>query len=186
MSKPALIIVFPNAEDSELIIVVDILRRAEIDVTTASLNDEEYITLSKKTIIKPDAKLSDVESKDFGAIIVPGGHGVNDILKNAKLGGLLKKYESEGKIVAAICGAPYIFTFHDVGKGGAITSFPEKRDDIKAAGYEYSEEDVAVSKNVVTSRGPGTAFAFALKLVELLKDKETADKVDRAVVHIQG
>uniref|UniRef100_A0A7E4V4F0 D-lactate dehydratase n=1 Tax=Panagrellus redivivus TaxID=6233 RepID=A0A7E4V4F0_PANRE len=183
MAKSALVIVFPGVEDIETSVTVDLLRRAEVNVTTASLNDASTITMSKKTIITPDAKLSDVESKDFDAIIVPGGPGTFEILENAKLGALLKKYEAAGKIVAAICAAPLIFTVHGVGKDGTVTSYPGVRDKIVAAGYAYSDEKVVVSKNIVSSRGPATSFDFALKLIELLKGKESADQVSKAILY---
>lgn len=92
------------------------------------------------------------------------------------------RHENKGKIVAAICAAPIAFVSHGIGKGGQMTSYPSVREKIESAGYSYSEEKVCVWKNVITSRGPGTAFDFALKLAELLTDAEKAAEVRKAVL----
>ena len=109
------------------------------------------------------------------------------------MGKIFRRHEAAGKIVAAICAAPYVFTVHNIGKDGQITSYPSVKDKIVAvrklftcvthlstsfSDYNYVDTDpVVVSKNVVTSRGPGTAMDFGLKLVELLVDRNTAEKV---------
>jgi protein DJ-1 len=85
--------------------------------------------------------------------------------------------------VAAICAAPIAFASHEIAKGGTLTSYPSVKDRIVAAGYNYAEaENVCVHNgNVVTSKGPGTAFDFALKLVELLVGGEKAETVKNAL-----
>jgi protein DJ-1 len=94
----------------------------------------------------------------------------------------LSHHEKAGKIVAAICAAPIAFVSHGIGVGGTLTSYPSFKDKIVGGGYTYSEDKVSVWKNVVTSRGPGTAFDFALKLVELLTTLEKADEVRKGLL----
>lgn len=72
--KKVLVVAFKDVEDIELTVTVDVLRRADIDVTVANLNDEEYFVCSRKITIKADALFKDIEKKDFDAVIVPGKH----------------------------------------------------------------------------------------------------------------
>lgn len=90
----------------------------------------------------------------------------------------MKKQESAGKICAAICAAPTAFLQHGIGSGKTITSYPSMADKFKGTDYKYTEDkSVVVDGKLVTSRGPGTAFDFGLKLVELLVDKKTSDEI---------
>lgn len=90
----------------------------------------------------------------------------------------MKKQEAAGRYCAAICAAPTAFKQHGIGVGKAITSYPSMADKFKGTDYKYQEDQpVVVDGKLVTSRGPGTAFAFALKLVELLVDKKTSDEI---------
>jgi len=94
------------------------------------------------------------------------------------VGELLKKQEAAGKYCAAICAAPTAFKEHGIGLGKSITSYPSMAEKFKGADYKYTEDlSVVVDGKLVTSRGPGTAFAFGLKLVELLVDKKTSDEI---------
>uniref|UniRef100_A0AC34GP85 DJ-1/PfpI domain-containing protein n=1 Tax=Panagrolaimus sp. ES5 TaxID=591445 RepID=A0AC34GP85_9BILA len=183
--KKVLVVAFKDVEDIELTVTVDVLRRADIDVTVANLNDEEYFVCSRKITIKADALFKDIEKKDFDAVIVPGGPGSTkqETTHDERLGKILQRHEKAGKIVAAICAAPFIFAVHGIGKDGEITGYPSVKDKITAAGYKFREDEkVVVSKNVVTSRGPGTAVDFALCLVKLLVDKEVSEKISQALL----
>ncbi|KAL7078131.1 hypothetical protein ACQ4LE_002200 [Meloidogyne hapla] len=184
MTKTALIVGSNGSEDIELIVTSDILRRAGIDVTIAGLQDEKHITLARKAILQVDALFKDIAEKEFDAVILPGGQpGSDNLAKDERVGKLLQHHEKEGKIVAAICAAPIAFVSHGIAKQGTLTSYPSVKEKITSAGYNYSEEKVCVWNNVVTSRGPGTAFDFGLKLVELLTDSEKAETVKKALLH---
>uniref|UniRef100_A0A914ZB68 DJ-1/PfpI domain-containing protein n=1 Tax=Panagrolaimus superbus TaxID=310955 RepID=A0A914ZB68_9BILA len=107
-------------------------------------------------------------------------------VENQALGKFLQRHEKAEKFLGAICGAPFVFANNGIGKGGAITSFPPEKDEIlKKGDYDYHEENVVVSKNIVTSRAPGTAFEFALKLTELLVGKDKADEIGKKLLIIQ-
>ncbi|KAE9553579.1 hypothetical protein FO519_003219 [Halicephalobus sp. NKZ332] len=180
----ALVVAFPDAEDIELTTTVDVLRRGGIEVTVANLLNENTFKCARGTVITADALFIDVEEHDFDAVIVPGGPGSMKVAENDHLGKILRRHEAAEKIVAAICAAPYIFTVHGIGKEGQITSYPSVKEKIVAAHYDYVETDpVVVSNNVVTSRGPGTAMDFGLKLVEMLTDKDTSQKVADSMLY---
>lgn len=90
----------------------------------------------------------------------------------------MKKQEAAGKYCAAICAAPTAFIKHNIGAGKKITSYPSMADKFKGTNYQYTQDhNVVVDGKLVTSRGPGTAFDFGLKLVELLVDKKTSDEI---------
>ena len=94
---------------------------------------------------------------------------------------LLKKQYEAGKWVAAICAAPSVFGGLGFLKDRKATSYPGCLDGIPVG--EYTEEPVAVDGNAVTSRGVGTAIAFALKLIEVLISKEKADEIAASIVY---
>ncbi|VVC97452.1 unnamed protein product [Leptidea sinapis] len=118
-----------------------------------------------------------------GGVILPGGlEGSDRLSKSTVVGSLLKEHEKSGKIVAAICAAPTAFVAHGVGKGKKITSYPTTKDQI-TGDYQYIEgERVVVDGNIVTSRGPGTAYWFGLKLIEMLSGKSSADQVEKGMI----
>jgi len=185
MSTPkALIIGSDGSEDIELIVTSDVLRRGGVDVTIAGLQDQPQIVCARKAKLSVDALFKDVLDDTFDAIVLPGGPGANNLGADERVGSMLNRHDQAGKIVAAICAGPTAIASHKVGTGATMTSYPSVRDKIVAAGYNYSEENVCVSgnNNIVTSRGPGTAFDFALKLVELLVDSEKSKEVRSALL----
>ncbi|CAD5217570.1 unnamed protein product [Bursaphelenchus xylophilus] len=183
MSKTALIIASDGSEDIELTVVSDVLRRANVEVTIASLQNKPTIELARKLKINVDKLLNEVKDTEFDAVILPGGQpGSDNLAADATVGEVLRRHEAAGKIVAAICAAPIAFKAHGIAKGGVLTSYPSFGDRLKEGGYQYSEDRVVVYKSVVTSRGPGTAFDFALKIVQLLAGDEVAQKVRSAML----
>lgn len=108
----------------------------------------------------------------FDVVVLPGGLGGAKALADSKaVGDLLQKQEKSGRICAAICAAPTAFLSHSIGLGKKITSYPAFKDQLSGK-YTYLDESVVVDGNIVTSRGPGTAFDFGLKLGEILVGAE--------------
>ncbi|XP_034828289.1 protein dj-1beta-like isoform X1 [Maniola hyperantus] len=185
MSKSALVILAHGAEEMETVITVDMLRRAGVTVTLAGLDGSEPVLCSRQVTLVPDRSLSDAlaEKSQYDAVILPGGlEGSDRLSKSDVVGTLLKDHEKTGKIVAAICAAPTAFVAHGVGKGKRVTSYPSTKEKI-TSDYTYVEgERVVVDGNIVTSRGPGTAYWFGLKLIEMLTGKEKADQVEKGMI----
>ncbi|XP_022090387.1 protein DJ-1zDJ-1-like [Acanthaster planci] len=176
----ALLILAAGAEEMETVIPVDVLRRAQICVTVAGLSGTEPINCSRNVVIVPDKSLEEAAKQGlYDVVIMPGGNGGSQNLAGSdKVGEILKAHESGGKIVAAICAAPIALLSHGIAKGKTLTSHPAVKDKMVAQGiYKYSENRVVQDGNLITSRGPGTAFEFALALVEALKGKEVADSL---------
>ena len=180
--KRAVILFAEGYETVEALLVVDLLRRGGVEVTMASITEDEFVRSSHGVNVEMDAVLGEVDVLDYDAIILPGGMpGTNYLRDHEGLAELLKKQYEAGKWVAAICAAPSVFGGLGFLKDRKATSYPGCLDGIPVG--EYTEEPVAVDGNVVTSRGVGTAIAFALKLIEVLISKEKADEIAASIVY---
>ncbi|XP_050424386.1 protein dj-1beta-like [Adelges cooleyi] len=180
--KSALFIVAEGSEELELIAPVDILRRANINVTIADLTDSEHVKTKSNVLIKTDAKLSDVKCNKYDAIVIPGGPSYKTLAAASVVGEILKTHEQAGSVIAAICAAPFVLYKHDIAKGKNLTSYPSVKSDIEGA-YNYKEDSTVVDGKLVTSRGPATAVEFGLRLVEVLLNKEEKDKVAKGILY---
>ncbi|KHN82255.1 Protein DJ-1 [Toxocara canis] len=109
-------------------------------------------------------------------------HGIASGSLSDEVGAVLRSQHEAGRIVAAICAAPIAFKSHGIASGSLVTSHPCVREKMTDGGYKYSEDRVVAVGNVVTSRGPGTAFEFALKLVELLVGAEKVKEISAPMI----
>ena len=182
MSKKVYIFLADGFEDIEGLTVVDLMRRAGIDIETVSIKESNEITTSHGIMMKTDRVFTGTDFSDADMLVLPGGMpGTNYLRDHEGLAELLKKQYEAGKWVAAICAAPSVFGGLGFLKDRKATSYPGCLDGIPVG--EYTEEPVAVDGNVVTSRGVGTAIAFALKLIEVLISKEKADEIAASIVY---
>jgi protein DJ-1 len=168
-----LVVLTQGAEEMEAVIVIDVLRRAGIDVTVGGLDGPGPVKCSRGVMITPDVALAAAKGP-FDLIVLPGGgEGSERLAKSQALGHLLRQQEKEQRMIAAICAAPSALAAHGIGKGKAMTCYPGFEG--KLAGHARHQDAVVVDDGqIVTSRGPGTAFDFALALVEKLCGKEKA------------
>jgi protein deglycase len=181
MSKEVLVPVADGTEELEAIAIVDILRRAGMTVTIASV-DEGDVTMSRGVRIDADTLIEHCTDMSYDLVVLPGGsEGARKLRASTHLGRILKRQAGQGKMYAAICASPAIVLKHhgllDGHKATCHPDFVEELDNKK-----HVEERVVVDGNLVTSRGPGTAVEFALKLVELLDGKEKADAIGESMV----
>ena len=182
MNKKVYIFLADGFEDIEGLTVVDLMRRADIDIKTVSIKKSKEITTSHGITMLTDLTFAETDFTDADMLVLPGGMpGTNYLRDHEGLAELLKKQYEAGKWVAAICAAPSVFGGLGFLKDRKATSYPGCLDGIPVG--EYTEEPVAVDGNVVTSRGVGTAIAFALKLIEVLISKEKADEIAASIVY---
>ncbi|KAI9330760.1 class I glutamine amidotransferase-like protein [Obelidium mucronatum] len=180
MSKNVLVVVADGSEEMETVICVDVLRRAQVSVTLASLGSAASVVCSRQVTLVSDTNLSSIKPDVYDAIVLPGGlGGAQAFAGNTELHSLLRLFATDGKIVAAICAAPIALAAAKVAQNKTITSHPSVKPQLQDAKWfkEYSEERVVVDGNFVTSRGPGTTFEFALSLVKLLCGVEKANEI---------
>lgn len=168
----------PGFEDLEAVTLVDLLRRAGIEVITAGLHPG-LVQGARGTRVQPDALLDDVLDGDFAMIALPGGLPGAEHLKNdARVQALLKRLAAAGQYTAAICAAPIALEAAGLLLGKRITCYPGQL--AQHAGLQA--DAVVVDGKVATSRGPGTAMDFALTLIELLVGREKRDQVEKGLV----
>lgn len=177
----ALVPLADGCEELEAVTIIDILRRAEIDVTVAGLEGGE-VAASRGVRILPDTDLESAMKDAYDVIVLPGGGGGAQRLKaDSRLRDLLQKMAADGKYVAAICAAPTVLAAAGLLDNKTATSYPGYLDADLPPGCRYSEDAVVEDGKVITSRGPGTAMDFALKLVERLAGAERRREVEAAL-----
>jgi 4-methyl-5(b-hydroxyethyl)-thiazole monophosphate biosynthesis len=163
-------------EEIEALTVVDILRRAEIDVVMTGLN-EGVIEGAHKIKVQPDTCLEKISLSDFDGLILPGGFpGFVNLKNDERILTMVREMDSAGKYVAAICAAPSVLIKAGITKGRRATVSPSGREEMKASA-QYCEDRVVVDRNLITSQSPGTAMEFALKLVEVMAGEDAMKKV---------
>lgn len=166
-----------GCEELEAVTIVDILRRAGIEVVTAGLASAP-VRASHGMVLVPDVALDDVLQHSFDMVVLPGGMpGSEHLMHDDRVLALLRRTVAAGKYVAAICAAPMALHAAGLLQGRQATSYPGVLDRLPG-GHRYCAEAVVVDGPVVTSRGPGTAMDFALTLVELLADRSRRDEVE--------
>jgi 4-methyl-5(b-hydroxyethyl)-thiazole monophosphate biosynthesis len=158
-------------EEIEAVNVIDILRRADVEVVTAGL-EEGLVEGSHKIKVLPDTTLEKIDYRDFDGLVLPGGApGFVNLGNDERILKMAREMDRAGKVVAAICAAPSVLIKAGVLQGRRATVSPSGKAQV-AACANFREERVVVDGNLVTSRSPGTALEFALKLVEVLVGKE--------------
>jgi len=182
MSKRALIAVADGSEDLECVTLIDVLRRADIEVLLASVEDRRMITCARGTRLTADVMLLDVLAQDFDLIALPGGMpGAQRLAEFEPLAERVRKQARAGELFAAICAAPAVaLQQYGVLRQRRMTCYPSFSD--RLSGCSFVDEPVVVDGNCITSQGPGTALAFALTLVEQLVGRNTRNEVAKAML----
>ncbi len=168
-------------EEIEALAFVDILRRADIDVSTVSIYDKFEVKGAHGINVIADCKIGDITSLGDG-IVLPGGlPGTTNLENSCDVIDLISKHHNAGKYIGAICAAPSVFGKIGLLKNKKATCYPSfERYLIDAC---TSNDRVVADNNIITSRGAGTAHDFAFKFVEILKDKDTADKIRSSMLY---
>ena len=171
-----------GCEELEAVTVIDLLRRAGIDVVTAGL-DDRTVTASRGVRLIPDTALADVMEEDFDMIVLPGGlPGAEHLDADARIHALLTSMSESGRFTAAICAAPKVLATAGLLEGKSATSYPGIIDAMELETTKVLEDPVVIDGKIVTSRGPGTAREFALALIEQLAGREKSREVEEALV----
>ena len=167
-----------GCEELEAITVVDLLRRAGIEVVTAGLDDKP-VRASRGMVLVPDMTLDAALQKDYDMVVLPGGlPGADHLGNDARIIRLLVQMREAEKYTAAICAAPGVLAKAGLLDGKRATSYPGCLDTVSVPGLDYVEQPVVTDGKVITSRGPGTAMDFALELIATLSGKQVRDEVE--------
>lgn len=168
-------------EEVEGLTVVDLVRRAGIELKTVSVMGRIEITGAHGIEVKADCLFEDMK-EPAEMLILPGGvPGTPNLKAHKGLQQLICKSAEQGIYLAAICAAPTVYGELGLLKGKKATCYPGLENGLLGAEVVY--DNVAADGNFITSRGVGTAIDFSLKLVELLQNKAEADKIAKAIVY---
>ncbi|OHD55249.1 MAG: thiamine biosynthesis protein ThiJ [Spirochaetes bacterium GWF1_51_8] len=168
-------------EEIEAVTIIDILRRAKIEVAVAGLKFGATAG-SHGIAVTPDVRIEDVNSAEYDMIVLPGGQpGTKNLKGSHSVLSLVKEFYAKGKLVGAICAAPTVLHEAGILKDKKATSFPGYEPEMPDA--NYVSETVVWDGNIVTSRGPGTAAAFALSIVAKLGVRAEAEKLKNDMLY---
>jgi 4-methyl-5(b-hydroxyethyl)-thiazole monophosphate biosynthesis len=182
MLKRALIGIADGVEEIESVTLIDVLRRAGVEVLVASIESRRMVTCARGTRLTADAMLVDVLSQDFDLIALPGGMpGAQRLAEHAPLEQRVQQQAAAGKLYAAICAAPALaLQTWGLLRQRRMTCYPAFSD--RLSGCTFVDQPVVVDGNCITSQGPATALAFALTLVEQLCGRTTRQTVATAML----
>lgn len=167
-------------EETEALVTVDILRRANIEVLLISLTDSRVVVGGHQISVNCDALFSETQFDDAKLLIIPGGtvkFNEHDGLKK-----LLLDFEKQVGLIAAICAAPMVLGELGLLNGRQATCYPGFEQYLKGA--QFVKQAVVQDGHIITARGPGFTFDFAFKIVEVLKGAESLQKVKEAILSV--
>ncbi|MCL1919782.1 MAG: DJ-1/PfpI family protein [Kiritimatiellaeota bacterium] len=171
----ALVLLADGVEPLEAVTIVDVLRRAEVEVTTVSLTDSLSVHAAHRMTLVADTLWPSLDLDAFDAIVLPGGgKGTENLLADNRVIEAVQAFAEAGRFVAAVCAAPTVLAAAGVLNGCRATCFPACA---QLLGNAYDDAPVIVDGNIITSQGPGTSMLFALVIVQQLKGDETARDV---------
>jgi 4-methyl-5(b-hydroxyethyl)-thiazole monophosphate biosynthesis len=167
-----------GCEELEAVTVVDLLRRAGIEVITAGL-DAQPVRASRGMLLVADTTLDTALQQEFDMVVLPGGlPGADHLRDDPRVIELVKKMAANDRYTAAICAAPRVLAHAGLLDGKRATSYPGALDIDAVPDIDYQEVPVVTDGKVITSRGPGTAMDFALTLIETLAGRHKRDEVE--------
>ncbi|MBM4164071.1 MAG: DJ-1/PfpI family protein [Lentisphaerae bacterium] len=164
-------------EESEAVVVIDLLRRAGIAVTIAATGETRSVTASRNVVLVAETLWQEVDLDACDALVLPGGGpGTARLKADTRVLNAVRAFHTQGKTIGAICAAPAVLAAAGILAGHAFTCYPGCEKGLAGTRYT-SQAPVVADGNVITSQGPGTSFEFALALVERLAGAATAAQV---------
>ncbi len=172
MKKRIAVILADGFEEIEAVVPVDVLRRLEFEVVIAGLS--KTVRGSHGIVIQAECLLSELKESEFDAVFLPGGMpGAANLRDSSEVLDIVRKINARGGIVSAICAAPIALKAAGVIEGKTVTSHPSVKNDLK--GCVHTGELAETDGNIVTGKGPGATFEFAVKLASALGKKPEAE-----------
>jgi len=181
MKKTAVVFLADGFEEIEATCAIDILRRVGVEVTVAGLKSQP-VKGSRGLAVVPDVSVDELTASHDAYVLPGGGAGANHLSQSVKVSQLIMDAFEAGKIIAAICAAPaVVLSPLGVLEGKKATCYPDMQSAFPST-TTYQEKPVVVDGNIITSRGPGTAIAFALTIAEKLVGDDIRRKVAQATL----
>ncbi len=170
-----------GCEELEAVTLIDLLRRANIEVVTAGL-ESGPVHASRGTVLVPDTTLDEALGGEYDMVVLPGGlPGADHLDNDGRIHKLLRDMAAKDRFTAAICAAPKVLAHAGLLRGRHATAYPGVLESLDPVDITLQGDAVVVDGKVITSRGPGTAMDFALTLIELLAGTATRNEVEAAL-----
>ncbi|MBF0198931.1 MAG: DJ-1/PfpI family protein [Planctomycetes bacterium] len=180
MSKKVLLILAEGFEEIEAITIIDILRRAGVNLCVHSL-EPGLVSGAHGLQVQSEGDIHQNSYDDYDAVVLPGGlPGSDNLLASERVGELVKEFNAQAKLVAAVCAAPMVLGAHGLLEGKKATCYPGFEE--KLLGATCVEDKVVLVDNVLTSRGPGTTADFAYEIVKILVSEKTAQELSQGML----
>lgn len=171
-----------GCEEIEGLTVVDIVRRAKMEIVMISITGKREVTSSHQVTFLTDALAAEVDYDTLDGIVLPGGMpGTLNLQADETVNKVIRQFAVDGKLVCAICAAPSVLGAAGILEGKCATCHPGFEE--KLTGAKVEEKEVVVDGNVITSRGMGTAIPFALEIVRYFADDEAVEQVRKGLVY---
>ena len=171
-----------GCEEIEGLTVVDIVRRAKMEIVMISITGKREVTSSHQVTFLTDALAAEVDYDTLDGIVLPGGMpGTLNLQADETVNKVIRQFATEGRLVCAICAAPSVLGAAGILEGKWATCHPGFEE--KLTGAKVEEKEVVVDGNLITSRGMGTAIPFALEIVRYFADDETVEQVRKGLVY---
>ncbi len=170
--KRVLVPLATGFEEIEAVSIIDVLRRADIDVVVVALDDTMLVQGANGIKIQADKSIKNISADELDMIVLPGGwDGTHALADDENVQNLLREMDAKGKNIGAICAAPFALNKAGVLKEN-YTCYPSVEEEIRKEGYQGEKAMVVEDANIMTSRGPATALCFALAIVKKLQGDE--------------
>ncbi|MCQ2350087.1 MAG: DJ-1/PfpI family protein [Paludibacteraceae bacterium] len=168
-------------EEIEALAVVDLLRRAGVDVETVSVSNNQEVAGAHNVVVKADSLIADVKPQQPDMLILPGGMpGMENLYACEKLRNMLLEQNDAKRLIAAICASPSILGRLGLLKQRPAVCYPGFESELVDA--VVGQEKVAMSDHIITSRAPGTAIPFALELIKVLCGEAMSDQIAKDIL----
>lgn len=172
----------PGLEECEGLVTVDLLRRAGVEVTIAAVSPSTEITGAHGICVRCDALADSLDAGAYDAVILPGGMpGTENLYESETVRDALRRFDAEGRLIAAICAAPTVPGRLGMLAGRRATCYPGCEDQL--SGAEHVECEVVTDGHFITGSGLGAAIPFALAIIAALEGEETAARVKQSIVY---
>jgi len=180
--KKGLMIVNNKVEDIEALATRDLLIRSGLNITLATLESSKTITTSYGITMFVDRHINEISADDFDFLVLPGGSHVFDwIDKEVGLTAMINDFNSNNKLIAAICAAPLFLSKAGILTNSKFTAFPSVVEDIKGV-YETNSK-VVVLDNIITARSAGVVFDFAFEIIKKVLGNDKVKELKNSIVY---
>lgn len=183
--QPSVLVPLANGfEEIETMSIVDILRRAGVEVMLASIG-EKHVVGAHDVELVAQAKLADIDGNKYDMVVLPGGMpGADNLRQSEEVRKIVHQFDNKNKPIGAICAAPWALSDMGALKDN-YTCYPSFERRISKGEY-HSDKSVVQDQNIITATGPATAMEFALEIVKLLRGEEVYRQVKSGLLYKKG